>query len=68
MPGSLADLPLELASGGHELVYRFDRAERPEGIADLLRRLGEAGVVFVDLQTQESSLEDIFVNLVRGQP
>jgi ABC-2 type transport system ATP-binding protein len=65
LPPELASYPLELSTDGAELVYTFD-AERGEaaGIAGLLRRLNELGVDFKDLQTSQSSLEDIFVSLV----
>ena len=65
LPAALADLPLELAQDGHALVYTFDTQSEETGIAALLRRLGEQGVDFKDLHSSESSLEDIFVNLVR---
>ena len=68
IPPSLADLKLELAKDGHELVYTFDTQAAETGIAGLLKRLNEQGVEFKDLHTAESSLEDIFVNLVRARP
>ncbi|MBL8553514.1 MAG: ABC transporter ATP-binding protein [Phenylobacterium sp.] len=58
--------PLELAGEGGQLVYTFDAQADSTGIAELLRRLGERGIDFKDLRTEESSLEDIFVSLVRG--
>jgi ABC-2 type transport system ATP-binding protein len=65
IPPSLADRPLMLANDGCELVYTYDtRAERT-GITALLKELGEAGVRFRDLHTTQTSLEDIFVDLVR---
>jgi len=67
LPPALADQPLELAADGHELVYTFDAQEGGAGIAALLRRLGEQGIDFADLQTSQSSLEEIFVRLVRGE-
>jgi ABC-2 type transport system ATP-binding protein len=66
VPAALADLPLELGEGGHALVYTYDVQREDTGIAGLLRRLGEQGVEFKDLNTSESSLEDIFVSLVRN--
>ena len=66
IPQALAGEPLELSADGQELTYTFDTAADRTGIAGLLRRLGEHGIDFKDLRTQESSLEDIFVNLVRG--
>ena len=65
VPTALSGYPLELASDGHELIYTFDAQAEETGIAELLRRLGEAGVDFKDLHTSQSSLEDIFVSLVR---
>ncbi|WP_326527198.1 ABC transporter ATP-binding protein, partial [Dokdonella sp.] len=65
IPQGLAGLPLELSDDGLTLVFTFDTQSEETGIADLLRRLGEQGIDFKDLRTSESSLEDIFVNLVR---
>jgi ABC-2 type transport system ATP-binding protein len=65
IPPRLADRPLTLVNEGHELVYTYNtRAERT-GITALLKDLGEAGIRFRDLHTTETSLEDIFVDLVR---
>ncbi len=66
IPTELAGLPLELGGGGSELVYTFDAQSEDTGIAELLRRLGELGIDFKDLRTTESSLEEIFVSLVRS--
>jgi ABC-2 type transport system ATP-binding protein len=63
IPAGLADWPLELTSDGHCLEYSFD-ASRSESISALLRRMSELGIGFKDLNTHESSLEDIFVSLV----
>jgi ABC-2 type transport system ATP-binding protein len=68
IPAALAGLPLELAKDGGELVYSFDTQAPETGIAGLLRKLNEQGIEFKDLHTAESSLEDIFVNLVRARP
>jgi ABC-2 type transport system ATP-binding protein len=65
IPAALSDYPLELSADGHQLVYTFDAQSEHTGIDVLLRRLGEAGIDFKDLKTSQSSLEDIFVNLVR---
>jgi ABC-2 type transport system ATP-binding protein len=65
IPGALAGYPLALADGGLELVYTFDAKHEAGGIAALMRDLAEAGIDFTDLQTRQSSLEDIFVSLVR---
>jgi ABC-2 type transport system ATP-binding protein len=65
VPAALAHLQLELHAGGHELVYTYDtRAERT-GITSLLAALAEANVRFKDLSTTQSSLEEIFVSLVK---
>jgi len=68
LPDDLSDEALELSTDGRELTYTFDARRENTGIAALLRRLGEHGIDFKDLRTTESSLEDIFVSLVRTQP
>lgn len=65
VPASLSGYALELSADGSQLVYTFDAQGEHTGIDVLLRRLGEAGIDFKDLKTSQSSLEDIFVNLVR---
>jgi len=65
LPPGLVDPALELSSDGSTLTYRFDSQQEDSGIAALLRRLAEHGLDFKDLRTTESSLEDIFVSLVR---
>jgi ABC-2 type transport system ATP-binding protein len=67
VPEGLAGLPLELSADGSALVYTFDAQAEETGIAPLLRRLHEQGIDFKDLHSSESSLEDIFVSLVRQQ-
>ncbi|ACG76503.1 ABC-type multidrug transport system, ATPase component [Phenylobacterium zucineum HLK1] len=67
VPPGLADYQLELAAEGTELVYTFDAQAERTGIAELIKRLTEQGVDFRDLRTQESSLEEIFVSLVRSR-
>ena len=65
IPPELAAYQLELASGGSELIYTYDATQGERtGIIGLLKDLSQAGVVFKDLQTSQSSLEDIFVSLV----
>ncbi|MCJ2119918.1 ABC transporter ATP-binding protein [Methylobacterium sp. J-001] len=65
VPPDLSDYELALAGDGRELVYTYDtRAERT-GITGLLTGLASAGIRFTDLHTEQSSLEDIFVGLVR---
>ena len=66
IPDDLAGLPLELSEDRQSLVYTFDTQTEETGIADLLRRLGAHGIDFRDLNSSESSLEEIFVGLVHG--
>lgn len=68
IPDALAGHPLELSADGNDLIYTFDTQSEQTGIADLLRQLAEHGIDFKDLQSSQSSLEDIFVNLVRARP
>jgi ABC-2 type transport system ATP-binding protein len=64
LPNDLAGYRLELADGGHQLVYSFDAKGDETGIAGLMRGLHAAGLDFKDIQTSQNSLEDIFVGLV----
>jgi ABC-2 type transport system ATP-binding protein len=64
VPQQLAGRQLELSADGNDLVYTFDTQADSTGIAGLLRQLNELGIDFKDLRTEESSLEEIFVNLV----
>jgi ABC-2 type transport system ATP-binding protein len=64
LPGSLAAHGLKLSEDGKELLYTYDRRGDRTGITGLLKDLSEAGIRFKDLQTSQSSLEDIFVDLV----
>ena len=66
VPKELAGLPLELADQGNALVYTFDAQADESGIVGLLKRLGELGIDFKDLRSSESSLEEIFVDLVHS--
>ena len=68
VPASLSDYALELTADGTELVYSFDSQADETGIAPLLRRLSAEGVDFTDLNTRQSSLEEIFVSLVKDRP
>ena len=68
LPQGLQSPHLQLSAEGTELVYTFDAQGEETGIAGLLRRLNEHGIDFKDLQTSQSSLEEIFVSLVRGRP
>ncbi len=65
VPAALAAHQLTLAADGHELVYTYDTQGERTGITGLLTDLNRAGITFRDLHTTQSSLEDIFVDLVR---
>ncbi len=65
LPPGLAARGLALAADGRELVYTYDAQAEASGIAGLLADLEDAGIGFRDLRTTQSSLEDIFVDLVR---
>jgi ABC-2 type transport system ATP-binding protein len=67
LPTALADPQLQLSADGENLIYTFDAQRDRTGIAGLLRRLADHDIDFRDLQTSESSLEEIFVNLVRSR-
>jgi len=67
IPNEFATQPLTLSADGNTLTYTFDAQGEDTGIAVLLRRLGEHGIDFKELQSSQSSLEDIFVNLVRAR-
>jgi ABC-2 type transport system ATP-binding protein len=64
IPFELSDWRLALKSNGMELEYTFDGREERTGVPALLKRLNEMGIQFKDLNTRQSSLEDIFVDLV----
>jgi len=66
LPADLAGEPLHFADDGLSLVYTFDPKAEGEGVEGLIRRLIEAGVTFTDIRSRESSLEEIFVGLVRA--
>ena len=65
IPKELSAYPLELGAGGRELIYTYDTQKDRTGITRLLQDVTTVGIRFNDLQTRESSLEEIFVNLVR---
>jgi ABC-2 type transport system ATP-binding protein len=64
LPPELADWKLALNADGHELQFTFDAALDQTGVSPLLRRLEQLGIGWRDLNTRESSLEEIFVSLV----
>ncbi len=66
VPATLASYPLELSEDGSELIYTYDSQCEQSGISDLLQQLNEQGIAFKDLQSRQSSLEEIFVSLVRS--
>ncbi|MEH6470097.1 MAG: ABC transporter ATP-binding protein [Halopseudomonas sp.] len=67
LPSALADYQLERGDDDCSLIYTFDTQQEHTGITELLRSLSEQGMEVKDLHSSESSLEDIFVNLVREQ-
>ncbi|MED5240017.1 MAG: ABC transporter ATP-binding protein [Pseudomonadota bacterium] len=66
LPGSLNYEALELVNDGWSLIYTYDANQESTGIAELLRQLNEEGIDFKDLHSRQSSLEDIFVDLVKN--
>jgi ABC-2 type transport system ATP-binding protein len=64
IPPELGDWTLRLQDNGHVLCYEFDSHAERTGIASLMRRLADLGIAYKDLSTHQSSLEDIFVELV----
>jgi ABC-2 type transport system ATP-binding protein len=66
LPPELAAQRLTLANGGCDIVYEYDTQAERTGITALLDSLARAGIRFRDLETTQSTLEEIFVNLVRG--
>ncbi len=67
IPDALAAHNLTLANGGKEMIYTYDTQAERTGITALLDDIRQAGIRFKDLQTTQSTLEDIFVGLVRQQ-
>lgn len=67
LPAVLKGPRLEFEADGLQIVYTYDTKDSETGIADLLKNLGQTGIEFKDLQTEQSSLEEIFVSLVEGQ-
>jgi ABC-2 type transport system ATP-binding protein len=64
IPGALSEWPLALANAGTELELTYDAHQAESGIPALLRRLDELGIAYRDLETRQTSLEEIFVSLV----
>ena len=67
IPPELSEWDLTLKADGNEIEYVFDGKADRTGIPSLLRRMSDLGIAFKDLHTSQSSLEDIFVNLVKAQ-
>jgi ABC-2 type transport system ATP-binding protein len=67
LPAPLARHRLELGDDGNQLIYTYDAHAEASGIAALLADLAAAGIAYKDLQTTQSSLEDIFVDLVKEE-
>lgn len=67
IPESLAAYGLERSAEGHALVFTYDAERAQHGVAELLRDLAAAGIPFKDVNTTQSSLEDIFVDLVKEE-
>jgi ABC-2 type transport system ATP-binding protein len=66
LPTELSEWNLELNDNGHLIRYQFDSHAERTGIASLMRRLTDLGIAYKDLSTHQSSLEEIFVELVHG--
>jgi ABC-2 type transport system ATP-binding protein len=66
LPESLAQYNLELSTSGSMLTYTYDTRQERTGITALLQHLGETGLVLKDINTRQSSLEDIFVDIVKA--
>ena len=67
VPDVLAPWVLDLSAAGSRLTYTYDPHNTHTGISDLLQAIREAGLVLKDLKTTQSSLEDIFINLVKAK-
>ncbi|EQB16238.1 ABC transporter ATP-binding protein [Sphingobium lactosutens] len=67
LPPELSDWDLSLHAEGQEIEYVFDAQAERTGVSSLLRRLGDLGLGYKDLNTRQSSLEDIFVSLVHQE-
>ena len=67
IPNSLSGWALELSAAGRQLVYTYDSYSEHTGISGLLNAVNEAGLLLKDVSTSQSSLEDIFISLVRAE-
>jgi len=66
VPDALRDYAPALSPDGHQLTYTYDTRSEARGIVDFIKHVNDAGVQYTDLQTKQSSLEEIFVSLVEG--
>jgi ABC-2 type transport system ATP-binding protein len=67
VPPELSEWDVSLHAQGHEMEYLFDTQAERTGVSSLLRKLGDLGIGYKDLNTRQSSLEDIFVSLVHQE-
>jgi ABC-2 type transport system ATP-binding protein len=67
MPAALAPLELELADDGSKLIYTYDPHKTDTGINELLAAISETGLLIKDIQSTKTSLEEIFVNLLKAE-
>ncbi len=67
IPASLSQWPVELSPQGDQLIYTYDPHNQDTGIAELLRAIDDAGLLLKDINTSQSSLEEIFINLVNAK-
>jgi ABC-2 type transport system ATP-binding protein len=65
IPSTMTDFNLQVKNDGLQLIYSYDTTEEHTGISALLQQLSVAGISFKDIKTDQSSLEDIFVSLVK---
>ena len=65
IPSNMADFNLQINNDGLQLVYSYDKTDEHTGISTLLQHLSAASIGFTDIKTDQSSLEDIFVSLVK---
>ena len=66
MPILLKNLNLELNNEGNKIIYTYDKKNENTGITSLLQTLRDEGMKLKDINTEQSSLENIFINLVKG--
>jgi ABC-2 type transport system ATP-binding protein len=67
LPAQLSGLDMSLENEGQRIVFRFEAEQHGSGLAQVIKQVTDAGIEIRDLRTEESSLEDIFVSLVRAQ-